>query len=165
MKLGNFLAAATLCLSAASAQASTVFSPTDGDVNFLSWNLGGYSLAMFDNDDMNSMSISNALNVPIPSVVAISGGSDYTATNSFGDFITLTNSPEFVLAITNDGGNTWLTDTGAVYLGANTYEVTFGDAGDLFTIDVQISSVPVPAAVWLFGTGLVGLAGIARRRS
>ncbi|MDH5594428.1 MAG: VPLPA-CTERM sorting domain-containing protein, partial [Gammaproteobacteria bacterium] len=24
--------------------------------------------------------------------------------------------------------------------------------------------VPVPAAVWLFGSGLVGLAGIARRR-
>ena len=26
------------------------------------------------------------------------------------------------------------------------------------------SAVPVPAAVWLFGTGLLGLAGIARRR-
>jgi len=26
------------------------------------------------------------------------------------------------------------------------------------------SAVPVPAAVWLFGSGLVGLAGIARRR-
>lgn len=30
---------------------------------------------------------------------------------------------------------------------------------------VDISAVPVPAAVWLFGSGLVGLAGIARRRS
>lgn len=28
----------------------------------------------------------------------------------------------------------------------------------------QTSEVPVPAAVWLFGSGLVGLAGIARRR-
>jgi len=27
-----------------------------------------------------------------------------------------------------------------------------------------VSAVPVPAAVWLFGSGLVGLAGIARRR-
>lgn len=27
-----------------------------------------------------------------------------------------------------------------------------------------VSSVPVPAAAWLFGTGLIGLAGIARRR-
>ena len=29
---------------------------------------------------------------------------------------------------------------------------------------VTTSAVPVPAAVWLFGSGLVGLAGVARRR-
>jgi hypothetical protein len=28
----------------------------------------------------------------------------------------------------------------------------------------QVSAVPVPAAVWLFGSGLVGLVGISRRR-
>lgn len=28
----------------------------------------------------------------------------------------------------------------------------------------QISAVPVPAAVWLFGSGLIGLVGIARRK-
>ena len=28
----------------------------------------------------------------------------------------------------------------------------------------QMSSVPVPAAVWLFGSGLIGLIGIARRK-
>jgi len=29
---------------------------------------------------------------------------------------------------------------------------------------VEVSAVPVPAAVWLFGSGLIGLAGIARRK-
>jgi hypothetical protein len=30
--------------------------------------------------------------------------------------------------------------------------------------DGDVSSVPVPAAVWLFGSGLLGLIGIARRK-
>ena len=30
---------------------------------------------------------------------------------------------------------------------------------------VTVGAVPVPAAVWLFGSGLIGLVGIARRRS
>ena len=29
---------------------------------------------------------------------------------------------------------------------------------------VPIRAVPVPAAVWLFGSGLIGLMGIARRK-
>ncbi len=38
---------------------------------------------------------------------------------------------------------------------------TYGTA----TIDVTATSaVPVPAAVWLFGSGLLGMAGVARRR-
>ena len=28
----------------------------------------------------------------------------------------------------------------------------------------QVAAVPVPAAVWLFGSGLLGLVGIARRK-
>ncbi|MCK5092950.1 MAG: VPLPA-CTERM sorting domain-containing protein, partial [Gammaproteobacteria bacterium] len=30
--------------------------------------------------------------------------------------------------------------------------------------DVGASVVPVPAAVWLFGSGLIGLVGFARRK-
>ncbi len=31
-------------------------------------------------------------------------------------------------------------------------------------VDLAVSSVPVPAAVWLFGSGIVGLIGAARRK-
>ena len=31
--------------------------------------------------------------------------------------------------------------------------------------DVEVSAVPVPAAVWLFGSGLLGLIGVARRKT
>lgn len=33
------------------------------------------------------------------------------------------------------------------------------------TINPAVSAIPVPAAIWLFGSGVVGLAGVARRRS
>ncbi|MDX2507825.1 MAG: VPLPA-CTERM sorting domain-containing protein [Gammaproteobacteria bacterium] len=37
--------------------------------------------------------------------------------------------------------------------------------GYRYTLDnIAISSVPLPAAVWLFGSGLIGLIGIARRK-
>jgi PKD repeat protein len=35
---------------------------------------------------------------------------------------------------------------------------------DFSTIEINVSAVPVPAAVWLFGSGLIGLIGIARRK-
>ena len=34
----------------------------------------------------------------------------------------------------------------------------------LDNVQVQVSAVPVPPAVWLFGSGLLGLVGIARRK-
>jgi len=33
----------------------------------------------------------------------------------------------------------------------------------LLNLTGTISAVPVPAAIWLFGSGLVGLMGVARR--
>ena len=44
--------------------------------------------------------------------------------------------------------------------GSTTYIVDTGD----FTGLVGVSTVPVPAAVWLFGSGLIGLIGIAKRK-
>jgi hypothetical protein len=34
-----------------------------------------------------------------------------------------------------------------------------------YSITISTSAVPVPAAVWLFGSGLIGLIGIARRKA
>jgi PKD repeat protein len=35
---------------------------------------------------------------------------------------------------------------------------------DLATLQITVNAVPVPSAVWLFGSGLIGLVGMARRR-
>lgn len=60
--------------------------------------------------------------------------------------------------------------------GFDPYRVTFGDdfvevnflglnvlIGDTIGIDLQTAVVPIPAAAWLFGSGLIGLIGVARR--
>ncbi|HWS02457.1 MAG TPA: VPLPA-CTERM sorting domain-containing protein, partial [Gammaproteobacteria bacterium] len=59
-------------------------------------------------------------------------------------------------------GTSWSGDNGYQYIGGDIYEVTFS-GGQTFEIDVAV--VPVPAAAWLFGTGLVGLIGVARRKA
>jgi len=64
-----------------------------------------------------------------------------------------------------------VTDGPILYTGGanNTIGIhmNFGlSAGDSVTFDTlfDVTPVPVPAAVWLFGSGLIGLAGIARRK-
>ena len=37
--------------------------------------------------------------------------------------------------------------------------------GNVVSTDIVNTAVPVPAAVWLFGSGLIGLVGVARRRA
>ena len=47
--------------------------------------------------------------------------------------------------------------------GWNTFTMSFEDDTGL-TAATAVSAVPVPAAVWLFGSGLLGLVGVARRK-
>jgi len=53
-----------------------------------------------------------------------------------------------------------LVDSNGPFLGA----AKFGSTGDGSQSD-WVGAVPVPAAVWLFGSGLLAFAGIARRKS
>jgi hypothetical protein len=50
-------------------------------------------------------------------------------------------------------------------LGEYNFGISVGQSGwgvENVRMDVQVA--PIPAAVWLFGSGLLGLAGIARRK-
>ena len=40
----------------------------------------------------------------------------------------------------------------------------YGNSGFVDLDPITVSAVPVPSAVWLFGSGLVGLIGVARRK-
>lgn len=144
--------------------AATIFAPTDGDVNFLFSTLSpGTMLAMFDDSDQ-AFAGSN-LAIPVPEIIGIAGptgSGDFIATNEAAATLTLTGSDQFILGISTDGGSSWSGDIGVTSVGANAYTVSFSD-GTVLEVDVRV--VPVPAAVWLFGTGLIGLVGVARRRA
>lgn len=108
------------------------------------------------------------------------------------DFVLGNNPGTYGLLGTNWGGNATFNATGAVgsslyfMLAAETCQSGFGGANcpttgvnpqftfapgqwNLSTAGVLsyngVSAVPVPAAVWLFGSGLLGLVGVARRRA
>lgn len=161
---GKVLCAGLLAVASSFAGASTVFFPTDGDVNFLFSNLGSNQLFMFDDDDNNNFAAAlDNLSIPLPSIVGIAGpngSGDYIATNSLANTLTLTGSDQFVLAIF-DGAN-WIGDTSVTANGANAYTVEFDVGGNVLAVDVQV--VPVPAAVWLFGSGLLGFTMVGRRQ-
>jgi len=151
-----------------SANASTVFMAIDGNVNFFNINLSaGSTLAMFDDND--DVTFVNDLLIPLPSAVNIApdGLGDFTATGTAppNNSITLTTDPWYVLAVSNDGGLTWMGDSFAACDSiSRSCTVSFAD-GSVLSVDSAVTPVPVPAAVWLFGSGLVGLIGFVKRKA
>ena len=161
MKIRNILLGLAF-LASGTANAATIFAPTDGDVNFIFATLGGGTLAMFDDTDQSYVGAN--LTISTPEIVGFTGpinaNNDFFATGTNG-VLNLIGSDQFILGLDTGGGN-WIADSSVVSVGANAFQVSFDNNGTLVTVDVQI--IPVPPAVWLFGSGLLGLVGIARRR-
>lgn len=69
--------------------------------------------------------------------------------------------------ITGWGGDTWVDAQIQNNLSATTLQngETAWIQKKLGGVGLEVTLVPVPAAVWLFGSGLLGLVGVARRRS
>lgn len=166
--------AATASLVSGAANASTIFAPTDNDVNFLNSTIdfsgGATQIAMFNVGDLgginNAVVLSSAYTASVAEFSPAGGNFNINVRPSPGsttsyDTMTLSGSDNFILGLTIDSGTNWIADTGYTDLGGGFFNVQFAD-GTVLQVDVQV--VPVPAAAWLFGSGLIGLAGIARRK-
>lgn len=87
-------------------------------------------------------------------------GVDPTSTD-LGLKIDLANGNEFLASYSMDGGDSWSTLAGQTVVGeelfgyGSSYPGVVQEAGDIPT--------PAPAALWLLGSGLMGLVGLRRR--
>ena len=60
-----------------------------------------------------------------------------------------------------------LSESGTGLYSFSVYGQNASEAGDFsfdYSLQIGVSAVPVPAAVWLFGSGLIGLVSVARRK-
>ncbi|MDH5776762.1 MAG: VPLPA-CTERM sorting domain-containing protein [Gammaproteobacteria bacterium] len=94
------------------------------------------------------------------------------------DYGTFTTGASTANGVTNNGtavanvgdvNGDGLDDYTATFVMGSNVGAAWGDFNgapfvEVLKVEIMSTVVPVPAAVWLFGSGLVGLAGIARRR-
>ncbi len=165
MEIKKYVAASLLSLSAMNAQAaSTVFVPTDGNVNFVMSSLFTYDLYLFDDDYRNmALSTSDGMQVMPPDVIEF----DNMVVRSLVDparTVTLTDDNSFILCVT-DGTDWYADDGGIIDLGANAFMLSFTSDPVSSTLVVDVAPIPLPASIWLFGTGLAGLIGVSRLNS
>ena len=92
-------------------------------------------------------------------------GTDWVQPNAINvliDSVSIGSGAELAL------GQDWFSQSVSFTATATTHDLAFGlvSAGPSYlSIDgIAINAVPIPAAVWLFGSGLLGLVGIARRK-
>lgn len=109
---------------------------------------------------------------PVPAYTADYGGTTmgsvfflfgYGASN--GEFTSTVFTPPFTVS----GGAFSGSATGAVtqndpYSLTISTSITHTAAGQSTSFNVQLAPVPIPPTVWLFGSGLLGLIGISRRK-
>lgn len=172
-KLANALAAVAMALSVGSAQAALVNFTLTGEVVFANPNLFGLAsgntitvTGTFDDAVLTGGSGTiDFRTVPGNSFTLQAGSYSFQNTeDSSGVYPLMTlNAGAFDSMYFNFDVGDWgyFDSQFANFYGDDDY---FGIVSGNWT-DFSMTAVPVPAAVWLLGSGLLGLAGVARRKS
>ena len=167
MKLTNGLLGLGALLMASQINAATVFEATNADINIASTTFGGTSFAIFDNE-ASLIDGTTLLEISAGDLIIVHNAPPAPTTSlenqMTGLSLGITNS-SFVFGALHQG--IWVLGDGTELFspGSNLWNITFAGINPELKIVVDVQAVPVPAAVWLFGSGLIGLAGLARRKA
>jgi len=168
MKIYKIMVVLLACLVFSSARAALVsWQPTDADVNYIYTTVAGYSLALFDVDDFNGLQTAPLMlntAASADSILIAASGANFNAVSLVtNNSISLFNDDQFVLAITD--GVDWFEPLSWFELAPNSniYNINFA-FGSVTSFDARPAVVPAPAAVWLFGSGLLAVFGVVRRK-
>ncbi len=149
---------------------ATISDP-DPDLN---GGFGGFAEAqfhwLFPSTDPITLQIASVINSSIPLAdLAATGFFGFTVfscdlSGAFCDSGTDldTSSNISLLTLPSKGGAYKI--SGVAAIGAGEIDGIAQNTTESFNWNLKITAVPVPAAVWLFGSGLLGLVGMARRK-
>ena len=157
MKLKYLIAASLLALASAGAQAATTLT------------LGSTTYGLADSPILISRSTNFTDNWTLN--VDPGFGADGAAFNLSGNNLTLTvTNPSSGLAIYGSGNNWFFTAPYSTSLGSYSFTVAGtlanGTSGGNYLIGfAQVAPVPIPPAALLFGSALIGLASLKRKKA
>ena len=185
----QYLIGIVLLLGSSTVWSASVWAPTNVDVNFINSDLVCYTsgfgcpdaiLGIFDDSDTGyggdylaislGMGGDKATFSPTPIGQAI----NYDLTNATGttpSTLTLSGNDHFLIALKDPMlTGSWVAPTGeSCFVNSTTCRLTWDLGPSSLVVDIEKvvppeGMVPVPPAVWLFGSGLLGMVGIARRK-
>lgn len=160
---------------AASVTGSAAYESTDGSATTISLDLA--ALLTLKRPDLSTLVTAFPVANITEAATAYDGVTDYAGTSgssftglsgsltevsssfSAADFALFTGLGTIDLDMSAQGFS-----TGSGSGNLTTQFSTFADASVTVTYNYSVAAVPVPAAVWLFGSGLIGLVGVARRK-
>ncbi len=182
MKITQLLVATVLGLSVTAANANVIWT-TDpntlagGDpqeVSLINFAIDSnmYDLIFYNAGSDPSVAATSLVIPSLTGVVEVTPDSapNYVGVYDFGgpdqDSAFLGATPEFELALYDPNAGTYTEVVSfTTIIEGNSYAIQFDNGVTGQILGVDLAPIPVPAAVWLFGSGLIGLVGVARRRA